>query len=67
MEVVDEMAEVDTDLCIGCGLCATGCPEDAIELVRREESPVPTPTMREMGANILMARGKLEDFLKANE
>ncbi|MBN1289247.1 MAG: 4Fe-4S binding protein [Actinobacteria bacterium] len=67
MEVVDELAEADLDLCIGCGLCATGCPNDAIELIRREEPPVPIPTMREMGAKILMARGKLEDFLKANE
>lgn len=67
MEVVDEMAEVDLDLCIGCGLCASGCPVDAIELVRREDAQAPVPTTREMGAKILMARGKLNDFLEANE
>ena len=29
------------DLCIGCGVCATGCPEEAIDLVEREEILVP--------------------------
>jgi ferredoxin len=29
------------DLCIGCGICATGCPEEAISLVEREEILIP--------------------------
>jgi len=32
---------VDLDLCIGCGVCATGCPEEAIELVERAEIQMP--------------------------
>jgi len=29
------------DVCIGCGVCATGCPEEAIDLVERGEILIP--------------------------
>lgn len=29
-------AEIDIDLCIGCGRCAASCPANCIELVERE-------------------------------
>jgi NAD-dependent dihydropyrimidine dehydrogenase PreA subunit len=32
---------VNLDLCIGCGVCATGCPEEAIDLVERQEIQIP--------------------------
>ena len=32
---------VNLDLCIGCGVCATGCPEEAIDLIEREEITIP--------------------------
>ena len=28
----DDMAEVNLDRCIGCGLCVTNCPEEAVHL-----------------------------------
>jgi NAD-dependent dihydropyrimidine dehydrogenase PreA subunit len=34
---VDKIAEVDVDTCIGCGVCVTHCPMEALALVRRPE------------------------------
>ena len=34
------------DLCIGCGVCATGCPEEAIDLVERGEILIPPVDQR---------------------
>jgi Pyruvate/2-oxoacid:ferredoxin oxidoreductase delta subunit len=36
-----DIPEVDLDRCIDHGVCATGCPEEAISLVQRTEIPVP--------------------------
>jgi electron transport complex protein RnfB len=66
IEVVEELARVDKARCIGCGLCATGCPERAIRLVRREGVAEPAPTTRDMGLKILSDKGKLDDFIKLN-
>ncbi len=29
-------AQVDNEVCLGCGVCVRNCPKKAIELVRRE-------------------------------
>jgi translation initiation factor RLI1 len=44
-------AEVDTKLCIGCGVCVTRCPSDAMKLVRRPspvESQIPDDVKEHM-------------------
>ncbi len=41
LELVDDVATVDTDWCIGCGVCAVGCPTDAISLKRRTDQRPP--------------------------
>jgi ferredoxin len=38
----EDVPEVDLDSCIGCGVCATGCPSEAIELEERQGISVPT-------------------------
>jgi Pyruvate/2-oxoacid:ferredoxin oxidoreductase delta subunit len=34
----EEKMHYDPDLCYGCGLCITACPEEAIELTRQTDS-----------------------------
>jgi electron transport complex protein RnfB len=50
--------------CIGCGLCVTGCPSEAIELVERENIPEIPETTQEMGLRIAEEKGKLDDFIR---
>jgi len=40
---------VDTDLCIGCGVCAHKCPTDSMALERREETTRPLKNYMEFG------------------
>ena len=32
---MDDVAEVDKDACIGCGLCVSSCPTEGISLARK--------------------------------
>jgi Fe-S-cluster-containing hydrogenase component 2 len=41
---------VNTDRCFGCGMCATGCPEDAISMEAKPDFPVPPKTVKELVA-----------------
>jgi electron transport complex protein RnfB len=42
IESGEEAYRVIQDKCIGCGLCVSACPSEAIQLVRKEER-VPPP------------------------
>ena len=64
IEMVDERASVAIEKCIGCGLCATGCPNEAMKMVKREDWPEPPETTTELGLRILKEKGKLERFLE---
>jgi formate hydrogenlyase subunit 6/NADH:ubiquinone oxidoreductase subunit I len=43
-----KIVKVDTDLCIGCGVCVHKCPTDSIILERREEITEPPKDGREL-------------------
>jgi MinD superfamily P-loop ATPase len=44
----DDVYEVIRDKCIGCGLCVTTCPSEAISLVRKQPEEIVPPPKNEM-------------------
>jgi Pyruvate/2-oxoacid:ferredoxin oxidoreductase delta subunit len=38
---VEDVAEIDRETCLGCGVCVGQCPEDAIQLVREKSKGEP--------------------------
>jgi ferredoxin len=37
ISIDDHMAEVDYELCLGCGVCINSCPTEALRLEKRGE------------------------------
>lgn len=64
IEMKDGVAVINTAGCIGCGLCVSGCPVNALELAERKQSPSLLGTVAEMGAKALQEKGRLDAFLK---
>ena len=53
----------DSELCIGCGVCATACKQEAISMERRAEpSHVPANAIERVVRQML-ERGRLADLL----
>jgi len=40
---IQDPAVVDLDRCIGCGLCVTTCPSEALSMKLKEESQLTVP------------------------
>lgn len=65
IEIREEAAFVIEDRCIGCGLCVSGCPSDAMKLANRPAPSHPVcSSLKEMGLKILQEKGKLEEFIE---
>ena len=64
LKIEDNIAKLSADLCIGCGLCVTGCPSEAVELIKRDVEPEVPATVQEMGIKKAQERGSLEKFIK---
>lgn len=47
IEEKDDAYAVITDKCIGCGLCISTCPSDAISLIRKNEEDIVLPPVDE--------------------
>ena len=41
LAVEDELVRVDLRRCIGCGLCNSACPSEALSMEPREDAPSP--------------------------
>lgn len=67
IEITDDVAAIQPDRCIGCGLCVSTCPEAAISMVPRQDSVFPPATIQEMGVRVLSEKGRLEKYLKLNK
>jgi Fe-S-cluster-containing hydrogenase component 2 len=59
-----EVAEIDYDRCIGCGLCVGACPSEAMDLVVKPGTIVPPGKMGDLEAAI---KGKGEESFKSYE
>lgn len=60
----DGFAEIDLDRCIGCGLCVTTCPTEALTMVRKaqeEQDKVPESS-KDLYIKLGRLRGKLSWF-----
>jgi electron transport complex protein RnfB len=67
VELVDEVATVHEAQCIGCGLCVSTCPEEAISMIPREQPFTPPATVTEMGMRVLTEKGRLEEYVDLNK
>ena len=61
IQFVDEKASIDMDRCIGCGLCVSTCPTDAMSLARKPgyDQPDVPKDLIEASIELGRARGKL--------
>ena len=57
---VDETAVVNRDKCLGCGLCASVCPTEALTLHLREDRQEPFRNTFELGMAILKGKNETQ-------
>jgi Fe-S-cluster-containing hydrogenase component 2 len=66
IKMIADKPIVKIEKCIGCGLCSTGCPHDAIRMERSADVPDPPSNYMDLGMRLLQEKGKLEDFIALN-
>ncbi len=61
IDIVEDKAVINLNRCIGCGLCVSTCPSDAMRLVKKSEAQqyVPPETGMETYIRIAQERGKM--------
>ena len=64
--MINDIADVNLESCIGCGICAAGCPNDAIRMERQLDIPDPPANIMEYGMQLLQEQGKLEAFIEVS-
>ena len=62
IEETEESYRVITERCIGCGLCVTSCPTDAIQLLRKPEAEIIHPPKDARAWNEERARQRAVDY-----
>jgi Pyruvate/2-oxoacid:ferredoxin oxidoreductase delta subunit len=59
-----DYSSVNLDRCIGCGVCVSTCPNNAIELMRKDSKYIPPKDSDAMYKKILMERIGIAGMLK---
>jgi Fe-S-cluster-containing hydrogenase component 2 len=55
----DDIAEVDYELCLGCGVCTLACPPEALRLEKRDDRIfTPAPDAHELMVMRGASKGK---------
>lgn len=62
IEEGEDTYRVIKERCIGCGLCVTDCPVEAIKLVRKPDAECVAPPLDEVGWNDERARRRNRDY-----
>jgi Fe-S-cluster-containing hydrogenase component 2 len=57
---VDEIAVVDRERCIGCGVCVTQCDAEALALFRRETTHEPPKDYATWLVQVALEKDRLE-------
>jgi ferredoxin len=57
-KIKDEKIRFYADRCIGCGLCVTTCPADALKLEKKPDDGLYTPTPTVFDTYDVMSREK---------
>ena len=52
---LQDVPQVDLNLCFGCAVCATGCPSDAVQMVNKPEFEAPPKNQKELMEKIFTA------------
>lgn len=56
----DGKIEFHSERCIGCGLCVTTCPAEALRLIKKPEERLYTPPATVFDTYNVMSREKIE-------
>ncbi len=56
---VNDVAELDAEKCLGCGLCNIVCPTESLSMIRRDELHEPKRNFRDLMTAIMQEKGKL--------
>ena len=56
--IIDNRITRDAQLCIGCGLCVSTCPSEALKMVPRPEPQIPPEGQRELHAAMVASLQK---------